>query len=159
MIGLAAETGAGVVAMHMLGTPATMQDDPRYQRRGRRGGRLSGPPPRRPEAAGIGRRTNRARSGHRLRQDPQHNITLAAHCHRLHALGCPILVGHSRKGFIGKALADKRPTGLAGTIGVALAWPGRECRFSASRRGRGPPALVLFEAIGGIDGEPIELAD
>ena len=30
MVPLAAETGVGVCAMHMLGTPATMQDDPRY---------------------------------------------------------------------------------------------------------------------------------
>src|SRR5690606_29098232 len=31
MIGVALETGAGICAMHMQGTPQTMQDDPRYE--------------------------------------------------------------------------------------------------------------------------------
>ena len=31
MMGAAAESGCGVVLMHMLGSPQTMQDDPRYE--------------------------------------------------------------------------------------------------------------------------------
>ena len=34
---------------------------------------------------------------------------------------CPILIGHSRKGFIGKILGDKSADRMAGTLGVSLA--------------------------------------
>jgi dihydropteroate synthase len=50
----------------------------------------------------------------------QHNLTLMANCWRFHDLGCPILVGHSRKGFIGKVLGDKEADRLFGTVGGAL---------------------------------------
>ncbi len=78
----------------------------------------------------------------------------------MHALGCPLLVGHSRKGFIGKVLGDKEADRLSGTIGVALALARQGVQIlrvhdvAPVRQ-----ALVLFEATGGIDGQPIELAD
>jgi len=36
-------------------------------------------------------------------------------------LGCPLLVGHSRKGFLGKLIGDKTADRTAATIGGALA--------------------------------------
>ena len=146
--------------MHMLGTPATMQDDPRYhdvvgevvgyltQRRDAL------------EAAGIARDKIALDPGIGFGKTHQHNITLAAHCDRLHALGQPILVGHSRKGFIGKVLGDKEADRLAGTIGVALALARQGVQIirvhdvAPVRQ-----ALLLFEAVGGIDGQPIELSN
>jgi dihydropteroate synthase len=118
---IARETGAAVVAMHMQGTPQTMQVDPRYDDvvaeihdylRQRRERLL---------AAGI--------EHHRICIDPgigfgkthEHNLTLAAHVARFLDIGCPILVGHSRKGFIGKMLADKDADRTFGTLGVSLA--------------------------------------
>ncbi|HEX4145737.1 MAG TPA: dihydropteroate synthase [Pirellulales bacterium] len=160
MIPLAATTGAGVCAMHMLGTPATMQDDPRYgdvvievrQYLARRRDALV--------SAGIDRRRIALDPGIGFGKTHQHNLTLLAHCHELHALGCPLLVGHSRKGFIGKVLGDKEADRLAGTIGTAL---------SLARQGVqivrvhdvGPvrQALMLFEATGGIDGQVIEIGE
>ncbi|MDZ4780419.1 MAG: dihydropteroate synthase [Planctomycetia bacterium] len=121
MLRVAAESGAGVCAMHMRGTPHTMQDDPRYENvvtevldylRERRDALL---------AAGV--------TADRICLDPgigfgkthEHNVTLCANAWRFHELGCPLLVGHSRKGFIGKLIGDKDADRTAGTIGVACA--------------------------------------
>jgi dihydropteroate synthase len=159
MAAVAADTGAGVCAMHMQGTPQTMQDNPTYAdvvaeilaylRR-----RLSAL-----VAAGI--------AGDRIALDPgigfgkshQHNLTLLAACHRLHALGCPLVVGHSRKGFIGKVIGDRLADRTAGTIGTALALARQGVQVirvhdvAAVRQ-----ALMLFEAVGGIDGVVLALA-
>ena len=52
-----------------------------------------------------------------------HNLQLIQDCHQFHDLGCPILIGHSRKGFIGKLLGDKEATIAqrdAGTLAITL---------------------------------------
>jgi dihydropteroate synthase len=83
----------------------------------------------------------------------QHNVTLLARCARFHALRFPLLIGHSRKSFIGKVLGDKQLDRTSGTIGVALAL----ARFGIQvlRVHDVAPvrqALMLFDAVGGIDG-------
>ena len=121
MLEVARESQPGVCVMHMQGTPQTMQDDPTYDDvvgevlaflRCRRDALVSG-----------GIRTDRIAldPGIGFGKTHQHNLTLLAHCRRLHALDCPLLVGHSRKSFIGKVLGDKEADRTAGTIGVALA--------------------------------------
>ncbi len=154
MCRVVADTGAGVCAMHMQGTPRTMQDNPAYEEvvaevwayLERRRDALA--------AAGI--------AGQRIALDPgigfgkshEHNLALLAGCGRLHALGCPLVVGHSRKGFIGKVIGDKLADRTAGTIGTALALARQGVQIlrihdvAAVRQ-----ALLLFEAAGGIDGE------
>jgi dihydropteroate synthase len=120
MIELAIETGAGLCAMHMQGTPQTMQDNPTYTDvvrevreylRERRDALLA------------------ARIAHdRICLDPgigfgkthEHNITLMQHCYEFHELGCPLLVGHSRKGFLGKLIGDKEADRTNATVGAAL---------------------------------------
>lgn len=148
---LAARTGAGICAMHMQGTPRTMQDNPLYgdilteihEYLARRRDALL--------AAGI--------EGQRICLDPgigfgkthQHNLILMANCHRFHALGCPLLVGHSRKGFIGHVLRDKEAPRLYGTLGgaLALALQGVQViRVHDVRPVR--EALALFAACGGV---------
>jgi dihydropteroate synthase len=131
MVEVALATGAGVCAMHMRGTPQTMQDDPRYQdvvaeiheylriRRDRL------------EAAGITRLRIALDPGIGFGKTHEQNLTLAAHCDRFLDLGTPLLVGHSRKGFIGKVLSDSVPgvrvpggreaDRTFGNIGVSLA--------------------------------------
>jgi dihydropteroate synthase len=160
MIPLAAATGVGVCAMHMLGTPATMQDDPRYDDVV---GEVRDYLARRRDAliaAGIDRQRIALDPGIGFGKTHQHNVTLVAHCHELHALGCPLLVGHSRKGFIGKVLGDKEADRLAGTIGVALALARQGVQI-VRVHDVGPvrEALLLFEAAGGIDGMPLEIGD
>jgi dihydropteroate synthase len=89
----------------------------------------------------------------------QHNLTLLANSHRFHDLACPLLVGHSRKGFIGKVIGDKTADRTAGTIGAAISLANQGVQIvrvhdvAAVRQ-----ALLLYAASGGIDGQPLDLA-
>jgi dihydropteroate synthase len=121
MLPVARESRAGVCVMHMQGTPQTMQDDPTYDDvvaevleflRCRRDALVS---------VGISQDRIALDPGIGFGKTHAHNLTLLAHCHRLHALECPLLVGHSRKSFINKVLGDKTADTLPGTIGVSLA--------------------------------------
>ncbi len=120
MIPLAAATGAGVCAMHMQGTPQTMQDNPVYgdvvaevfEYLERRRDALI--------AAGVGAERICLDPGIGFGKTHEHNIALMAHCYRFHALNCPLLVGHSRKGFLGKLLGDKDADRTNATVGAAL---------------------------------------
>jgi dihydropteroate synthase len=104
MLGVAVQSAAGVCAMHMQGTPQTMQIDPRYaavvaeihaylaQRRDTL------------VAAGISLSRICLDPGIGFGKTHAHNLELMAHAGRFLDLGTPILVGHSRKGFLGKTL-------------------------------------------------------
>ena len=153
MIDVALGAAAGICVMHMQGTPQTMQDNPNYgdvveeilEYLNQRKSALV--------AAGV--------SPGRICLDPgvgfgkthQHNLTLAAHCDRFHNLGQPLLVGHSRKGFIGKVLGDKTADRTAGNTGIALALARQGVQILRVHDIRPVrEALLLFEAVGGIDG-------
>jgi dihydropteroate synthase len=151
MVEVVRAAGAGVVAMHIQGTPQTMQDAPTYADvvaevleylRDRRDALL---------AAGIAAEKICLDPGIGFGKTHQHNLTLLANCHRFHELGCPVLVGHSRKGYIGKVLADKSADPLPGTIGVSCALASQGVQIlrvhdvAAVRQ-----ALMLFEAARGI---------
>jgi dihydropteroate synthase len=43
-----------------------------------------------------------------------------ANCFQFHALDCPLLVGHSRKGFLAKILGDKDADRTNATVGAAI---------------------------------------
>ena len=122
MIDVAVQTGAGVCAMHMQGTPQTMQDQPSYVDVTR-------------EIHGYlaKRKTFLLDSGIALQKiclDPgigfgkthDHNLQLIQDCHQFHDLGCPILIGHSRKGFISKLLGGEATIAQrdAGTLAITL---------------------------------------
>jgi dihydropteroate synthase len=120
MIETALDTQAAVCAMHILGTPQSMQDNPSYCNvvgevyeylHNRRDALL---------AAGMAQDKIALDPGIGFGKTHEHNLTLLAHCPRFHELGCPLLVGHSRKGFIGKVIGDKAADPTAGTIGVSL---------------------------------------
>jgi dihydropteroate synthase len=104
MIAVALETGAAVCAMHMQGTPQTMQVQPRYQdvvaeiREFLRGRLVA------LQQAGIERARICLDPGIGFGKNHAHNLALLAACHRFHELGQPLLIGHSRKGFIGKLM-------------------------------------------------------
>lgn len=158
MLSLVRETGAGVVLMHMQGTPQTMQNAPTYRQvvaevsdylRERRDTLL---------AAGIEPSRICLDPGIGFGKSHQHNVTLLAECWRLHELDCPVLVGHSRKGFIAKILHDQQTNRTAGTVGVGLALARQGVQVLrvhdvAPMR----QALLLFAACGGIDGRPLQL--
>ncbi len=120
MTPLAAETGAAVCAMHMQGTPQTMQDNPYYDDvvaevfaylQQRRDALL---------AVGIERERVCLDPGIGFGKTHQHNITLMQQCQRFHALGQPLLVGHSRKGFLAKLIGDPHRDRAAATAGAAI---------------------------------------
>jgi dihydropteroate synthase len=81
----------------------------------------------------------------------QHNLALLRHCDRLLALGCPLLVGPSRKGFISHVLGDKLADRTAATIGVALALAAQGVHvLRVHDVGPVKQALRLFAATGGL---------
>ncbi len=121
MLDVVRHTGAAVCVMHMLGTPATMQDDPSYQDvvaevrdylRERRDQLV---------ACGIEPARICLDPGIGFGKTTAHNLALLRHARQFVTLDCPVLIGHSRKGFIGQVLQDEKADRTAGTIGVALA--------------------------------------
>ena len=160
MIDVARRASAGVCVMHMQGTPQTMQNNPTYDDVVeniydylllRRDALL---------AAGIDRERICLDPGVGFGKTHQHNLALLAGCHRYHDLGCPILVGHSRKGFIGKILGDASADRTAGTIGVGLALASQGVHILRVHNVRPMrEALLLYKATGGIDGQARDLAE
>lgn len=121
MLPLVGESGAAVCVMHMQGTPQTMQDHPTYQDvvaevydylRQRRDALV---------AAGVALERICLDPGIGFGKTHAHNLALMAHCRTLLDLGCPVLVGHSRKGFLAKLIGDPQADRTAATIGGALA--------------------------------------
>jgi dihydropteroate synthase len=118
---LAAQTQAGVCAMHIQGTPQTMQDRPHYTDVVREVGEYLAERRDRLLSAGIERARICLDPGIGFGKTHEHSIALMQNCAQFHALGCPLLVGHSRKGFIGHLLGDKTADRAAGTLGASLA--------------------------------------
>ncbi|HMO84806.1 MAG TPA: dihydropteroate synthase, partial [Lacipirellulaceae bacterium] len=120
MLPLAVAAGAGVCAMHMRGTPQTMQDDPRYE--DVVADVLAWLRQRRDELLGAGLQFDRLclDVGIGFGKTHQHNMLLMASLHRFHELGCPLLVGPSRKAFLRKLL-DRDDADLAAATAGACA--------------------------------------
>jgi dihydropteroate synthase len=114
-----ASAQAGVVIMHMQGEPQTMQVDPRY------GDVLTEIRDTLEERARIAQELGIGRS--RIWIDPgigfgkrlEHNLQLLAGLDRLASLGYPVLLGASRKGFIGEISGDPVYERLAGSLAAA----------------------------------------
>ena len=107
MMQVAIESGAGVCAMHMKGNPQTMQDDPQYHDVVRE---IHGYLAQRKMTlidAGIDREKICLDPGIGFGKSHEHNLRLIDACDQYHDLGCPLLIGHSRKGFIGKILRSQ----------------------------------------------------
>ncbi|MEM1388406.1 MAG: dihydropteroate synthase [Pseudomonadota bacterium] len=122
MAALAAKTGAPICLMHAQGDPETMQADPRYAHvlldvydfLARRIAVA--------EAAGIARERIIVDPGIGFGKTQAHNLTLLRGLTLFHGLGCPLLLGASRKRFIGAiaGVAEAKARG-PGSIAVALA--------------------------------------
>jgi dihydropteroate synthase len=124
MLPLVAERGVPIVLMHMLGEPRTMQAAPAYR-----------------DVVEEVRAFLAARADEAIRRgvdpskivvDPgfgfgktkEHNLLLLKHLARIVGLGFPVLVGTSRKSFIGAALdlpVEERLEGTAATVALAVA--------------------------------------
>ena len=124
---VAARCGVGWVAMHRKGTPATMQDDPRYDDVVSEVRDLLADSAARAADAGV--REIWIDPGIGFGKSLDHNLELLAGLHALVATGWPVLVGTSRKGFLGVLAAgpdgvpvptDQRLPGSLATATYAL---------------------------------------
>ena len=117
-----AQAGAELCLMHARGTPETMQDDPRYDDAlldvyDALAGRIAAA-----AAAGIPRERLIVDPGIGFGKTLAHNLVLLARISLFHGLGCPVLVGASRKRFVGTiGGAGSGPARSAGSAAVALA--------------------------------------
>jgi dihydropteroate synthase len=109
MIDLCGESGCGLVVMHMQGQPRTMQASPRYDNVA---GEVRGFFEERYEAltaSGIDAECLCFDPGIGFGKTLDHNLALLAHLDELAVRGRPLLIGLSRKSFIGKVLGDDSP--------------------------------------------------
>jgi len=118
---LAAQRECPVVLMHMRGTPATMQRDVTYtdvvaevldyllERSGEA------------EALGIPRGRVVIDPGIGFGKSPEQNLALLRAVPALVETGCPVLVGASRKSFLGACFGQEPGDRLEGSVAAALA--------------------------------------
>jgi dihydropteroate synthase len=116
MAEVVARSRAGVVLMHMQGTPATMQRRPRYRNVVLEVAAFLRRSAARAEEAGIDRARIILDPGLGFGKSLRHNLELMNGLDALVALGYPVAVGPSRKSFIGKTLGVDIPERLEGTL-------------------------------------------
>ena len=121
MASVIADAGAGCCLMHMLGEPRTMQDDPRYEDvvadvkaflEERIGYAV---------AAGIDEQRILLDPGIGFGKTVEHNLELLRRLDELVALGRPVVIGTSRKSFLGKLTGRSDPADrVPGTIATCV---------------------------------------
>jgi dihydropteroate synthase len=120
--GVVARAGCPVILMHHQGTPETMQTAPHYERPVAFAvydwleERVAAA-----EAAGIARERILVDPGIGFGKTVQHNLDILNQLPLFHGLGCPLVLGASRKRMIG-ALSGEAPANqrLPGSIALAL---------------------------------------
>lgn len=121
MIDLVAESGVGVIAMHMKGTPRSMQADPHYddvvgEVRSYLSGRLDDL-----IAYGVLRESIAIDPGIGFGKTLQHNLSLINRLEELAGLGAPLVLGASRKSFLGTLTGIDKPADRDGATAVTTA--------------------------------------
>ena len=112
MLQLAARRGASVVLMHMQGEPQTMQQDPRYQDVVSEVEDFLRQRTQAAVAAGVSANAIILDPGIGFGKTRRHNLALLKALPRLVALGHPLLLGVSRKRFMGSLCAVSSPQEL-----------------------------------------------
>jgi dihydropteroate synthase len=151
LLALAVARGCGVCAMHMQGTPQTMQRDPQY-------GDvvaevLAWLAARRDALTAVGIAADRIAldPGIGFGKTAAHNLAILNDLARFGDLNCPIMIGLSRKTFIGHVLGDLSLDRTFGTIGASLAAARQGADILRVHDVAGVrQALVLFESCGGL---------
>jgi dihydropteroate synthase len=154
MASVVAAAGAPIILMHSVGTPATMQNDPRYEdvlldvydflKE-----RIAAA-----EAAGIARDRIMVDPGIGFGKTAEHNLLLIRRFSLFHALGVPLLLGASRKRFIGtygqQPVAERR---VPGSLAVALAGVAQGAQvLRVHDVDETRQALRLWQAVNGVAG-------
>ncbi len=123
MAGVVARAGAGLILMHMQGTPETMQEHPTYGDVVQEIGEFLQARVEAAEAAGIARERIAVDPGLGFGKTLDHNLTILRGLSALTALGRPLVIGPSRKGFVG-ALLDRpvleREWGTAAAVAAGV---------------------------------------
>jgi dihydropteroate synthase len=122
--GLAAERGAPVILMHMKGTPRNMQKDPQYDDLLGEVRAFFEDALARAEAAGIPRSRTILDPGIGFGKRLEDNLALLNRLDEFASLGRPVLVGASRKSFIGATLdlpVEERLEGTLAATALAVA--------------------------------------
>ena len=122
---VAAEFNAFVMLMHLRGTPETMQQMTDYDDLMSEIVTFLAAQADKAVKAGVDPKKIAVDPGIGFAKTGAQNITILRELEKLKALGCPILVGTSRKGFIGRLLnqpvAKDRVWGTAATLDCAIA--------------------------------------
>ncbi|HEX5724636.1 MAG TPA: dihydropteroate synthase [Longimicrobiaceae bacterium] len=130
MLRAVAESGAGLVLMHMRGTPRDMQEHAVYRDVAHEVTDELAVPLRRAELAGIAPARVVVDPGIGFAKTAEQNLELIARLQVLARLGRPILLGPSRKAFIGALLGGAAPDARdAGTAGACVAGLARGARI------------------------------
>ncbi len=120
MFGVVGEAGAGMVLMHMKGEPKTMQDDPRYddvvaEVSGFLEQRVAAA-----VAAGVDPDGICIDPGIGFGKTLAHNVRLLRELDLICAIGPPVVVGTSRKRFIGAITGREESDRVAGTLATSV---------------------------------------
>ncbi len=121
-LAVAAELGVAVILMHCRGEPKTMQAAPAYDHPPAEifdylEGRIEAC-----AAAGIARESIAIDPGIGFGKSLEHNLVILSHLSLFHGLGCAILIGVSRKSFIGHITGEEQPKArLPGSIAATMA--------------------------------------
>jgi dihydropteroate synthase len=121
LAGVVAEEDAYLCLMHMLGEPRTMQDDPRYEDVVSEVCAFLEERLAFAVEAGIPEERICLDPGIGFGKTVEHNLELLARLDDLVALGRPVLVGASRKRFLGRVLGDQEALTGPVSAGVAVA--------------------------------------
>jgi dihydropteroate synthase len=118
--GLAADLGCELILMHAQGDPETMQDNPVYadpvaEIKDWLAKRIDAC-----EFAGIDRTKITLDPGIGFGKRQEDNLAIFANLDAFHDLGCPVLMGASRKSFIGRIDGSTADDRLGGSIAAAL---------------------------------------
>ncbi len=120
MLSLVAAERAGIVLMHMRGTPRSMQLDTEYGHVAAEVHRFLRQRARAAVAAGIPASAVWLDPGIGFGKDDEGNLQLLAALPELAALGHPVLVGPSRKAFIGRLTGAATEARLPGTLAALV---------------------------------------
>ncbi len=121
MADVVASLDVSVILMHMRGTPHTMQRAPRYREVVADVAAFLGEAARNAQARGIARERILLDPGLGFGKTVRHNMALLRELGRVVALGFPVVIGPSRKRFIGETLDAPVDDRLAGTLACVAA--------------------------------------
>ena len=150
MVGLVAERGCPIILMHMLGEPKTMQKDPLYEDVVREVRDFLAKRAERAARAGVAHGDIILDPGIGFGKTYEHNLALLNRLDALVELGFPVLVGASRKSFLGKIVgSDSSKDRLFGTVATSvLAYERGATLFRVHDVRANKEALAVAAAVG-----------